>query len=92
MIGNSIEINNLSVKVEIAEDNGDNRLKHFILGRVLYRLMDFDPIEEGTVVTQTPFAKIYKLIETAIHVQQILNSDKNKTQALESSSIKIKQD
>tara|TARA_B110000285_G_C15044421_1_gene573522 strand:+ start:391 stop:501 length:111 start_codon:yes stop_codon:yes gene_type:complete len=36
------------VKIEIAEENGDNRLKHFIIGRVFFRLMDFDPIEEGT--------------------------------------------
>ena len=69
LIGNSIELTNLSMKVEIAEDNGDNRLKHFIWGRILFRLMDFDPIEEGTEKTETPLAKIYKLIETAIHVQ-----------------------
>ena len=48
LIGNTIELNNLSVKIEIAEENGDNRLKHFIIGRVFFRLMDFDPIEEGT--------------------------------------------
>ena len=92
MIGNSIELNNLSLKVEIAEDNGDNRLKHFIIGRVFFRLMDFDPIEEGTEMTLAPYARIYKLIETAYHVQQMLNSVKDKKEVIESSNIKIKQD
>jgi hypothetical protein len=68
LIGNSIELNNLSVKIEIAEDNGDNRLKHFIIGRVFFRLMDFDPIEEGIEKTETPMAKLFKLMETAYHV------------------------
>lgn len=80
MIGNSIEINNLSVKIEVARDNGDNRLMHFIIGRIFYRLMDFDPIEEAPMVTETPWTRVYKLLETVVYMKK--QYDKNPEMAM----------
>ena len=53
----------------IAEDNGDNRLKHYIIGRVFFRLMDFDPIEEESLEKVLPLTRIYKLLRLANFIQ-----------------------
>jgi len=87
LIGNSIELNNLSNKIVIAEDNGDNRLKHYIIGRVFYRLMDFDPIEEKSLKEELPYVRIYKLLELLILISKLQTKSINYP-----AMVKIKED
>ena len=57
----------MSNKIEITEENGDNRLKHFIIGHIVYMLLDFEPIEEMAsydyISDHSSWANIYKLLE-----------------------------
>ena len=68
LVKNTITITNLSNKIVIAEDNGDNRLKHFIIGSIVYHMMDFEPIEEASLygVDGANWTRIYKLIEAGV--------------------------
>mgnify|MGYP000905556964 CR=1 FL=1 len=68
LVKNTITINNLSNKIVIAEDNGDNRLKHFIIGSIMYNIMDFEPIEEASLYggEGASWIRIYKLIEALV--------------------------
>ena len=68
LVKNSITINNLSNKIVIAEDNGDNRLKHFIIGSIMYNIMDFEPLEEASLYggEGASWIRIYKLIEALV--------------------------
>jgi hypothetical protein len=45
MIGNIITINNLYNRIIIAEENEDQQLIYFILGKIFYNLADFEPID-----------------------------------------------
>ena len=67
LIGRSIDIANMSKKIEITEENGDNRLKHFIIGHIVYMLLDFEPIEEMASfdydTEHSSWTNIYKLLE-----------------------------
>lgn len=45
MIGNIININNLMNRVFIAQENEDQPLMYFILGKIFYAVARFDPIE-----------------------------------------------
>jgi|TARA_B110000503_G_C6914232_1_gene315975 hypothetical protein len=58
MIGNIISINNLYNRIVIAEENQDQLLIYYILGRIFYNLADFEPIdledlEMGPMVEQS---------------------------------------
>jgi hypothetical protein len=45
MIGNIITINNLYNRIVIAEENKDQQLIYYILGKIFYNLADFEPID-----------------------------------------------
>jgi hypothetical protein len=45
MIGNIITINNLYNRIVIAEENMDQQLIYYILGKIFYNLADFEPID-----------------------------------------------
>ena len=58
MIGNIITINNLYNRIVIAEENQDQQLIYYILGKIFYNLADFEPIdledlEMGPMVEQS---------------------------------------
>lgn len=60
MIGNIININNLYNRIVIAEENEDQLLVWYILGKIFYNLADFEPIdleelemERGMMVEQS---------------------------------------
>ena len=45
MVGNVINITNLYNKVLVAQNNQDNELTYFILGKIFYYLANFEPID-----------------------------------------------
>lgn len=56
MIGNIIQTTNLYNRIVIAEENEDQLLIYYILGKIFYNLADFEPIdledlEAGPMVT-----------------------------------------
>ena len=51
MIGNIININNLMNRVFIAQENEDQPLMYFILGKIFYYIARFDPIEIAALDT-----------------------------------------
>jgi len=57
----------MSNKIKITEENGDNRLKHFIIGHIVYVCLDFEPIEEMASLDDdiegASWTNIYKLVE-----------------------------
>jgi len=66
MIGNIITINNLYNRIVIAEENQDQQLIYYILGKIFYNLADFEPIdledlEMGPMVEQSQLLKIFEL-------------------------------
>ena len=65
----------MSNKIVIAEDNGDNRLKHYIIGSIVYHIMDFEPIEEASLFGEdgASWIRIFKLLEAMIVEQNQIN-------------------
>lgn len=55
----------MSKKIEITEENGDNRLKHFIIGHIVYLCLNFDPIEEmaSQYSEEASWSNVYKLLQ-----------------------------
>jgi hypothetical protein len=69
LVANTITINNLSNKIVIAEDNGDNRLKHYIIGSICYHILNFEPIEEMASLyseDNASWIRIFKLLEAMV--------------------------
>jgi hypothetical protein len=67
MIGNIITINNLYNRIVIAEENKDQQLIYYILGKIFYNLADFEPIDledlnMGPIVEESQFVKILELV------------------------------
>jgi hypothetical protein len=46
MVGNIISFNNLFTKMAIATENEDQKLVWFIWGRLSYKTLDFEPIDD----------------------------------------------
>ena len=45
MVGNVINITNLYNKLRVAQENEDQELVYFITGKIVYYLLDFEPID-----------------------------------------------
>ena len=48
LIGNVITIQNYYQKIIIAQENEDQRMTIFIGGKIVYTVLDFEPIEEAS--------------------------------------------
>lgn len=67
-----ININNLMVKINIATENNDQRLIYFILGRITFYCLDFEPIEEMPYyVNDSAYLKINRIILTMQEIMKV---------------------
>ena len=67
-----ININNLYTKITIATENNDQRLIYFILGRMTFYTIDFEPIEDAPYyVNDGTYLRFTRIILT---MQEILKA------------------
>lgn len=64
MIGKIVLFNNYYNKIVIATENEDPQMVYFILGRITFKLMDFEPIEISPLdEDRSQIGQIIKMIE-----------------------------
>lgn len=60
------------VKIEIATDNNDQRLVYFILGRITFYCLDFEPIEDAPYFgNDGTYLKINRIILTMQEIMKV---------------------
>jgi hypothetical protein len=93
MVGNIINITNLYNKVLVAQENKDQELTYFILGKIFYSLMDFEPLDLEDLEAplsgekgSASLAKIISMMGVAMQYSMELQRQQVGTNSLEQES------